>query len=41
MTFMVNQRGPVYQKNLGPKTDKLAPAMTQYDPDSTWQVSPY
>jgi hypothetical protein len=40
MTFIVNQQGRVYQKDLGPKTDELAPAMTQYDPDSTWQVSP-
>jgi hypothetical protein len=40
MTFIVNQQGRVYQKDLGPKTVELAPAMTQYDPDSTWQVSP-
>ena len=40
MTFIVNQQGRVYQKNLGPKTGKLAPAMTQYDPDPSWQVSP-
>jgi hypothetical protein len=36
MTFIVNQEGKVYQKNLGPKTDKLAKAMTTYDPDNTW-----
>ena len=40
MTFIVNQQGRVHQKDLGPKTSKLAPAITQYDPDSTWQVSP-
>jgi hypothetical protein len=40
MTFIVNQRGRVYQKDLGPKTGKLAPAMTAYDPDSSWEVSP-
>jgi hypothetical protein len=40
MTFIVNQQGRVYQKNLGPKTGTLAPAMTTYDPDSSWQVSP-
>ena len=36
MTFMVNQQGRVYQKNLGPKTAKLAAAMRAYDPDATW-----
>jgi hypothetical protein len=40
MTFIVNQQGRVYQKDLGPKTDKLARKMTSYDPDPTWQVSP-
>lgn len=40
MTFIVNQQGRVYQKDLGSKTDKLAPAMNQYDPDSSWQLSP-
>ena len=28
MTFIVNQQGKVYQKNLGPKTAKLAEALT-------------
>jgi hypothetical protein len=36
MTFIVNQQGKVYQKNLGPKTVKIAKAMTAYDPDDTW-----
>jgi hypothetical protein len=36
MTFIVNQRGKVYQKNLGPKTASIAAAVTTYDPDSTW-----
>ena len=40
MTFIVNQQGRVYQKDLGAKTGKLAPAMKRYDPDSTWQLSP-
>ncbi|HUA39189.1 MAG TPA: DUF2950 domain-containing protein [Candidatus Sulfopaludibacter sp.] len=40
MTFIVNQQGRVYQKDLGPKTDKLAPAIKEYDPDPTWQLSP-
>jgi hypothetical protein len=36
MTFIVNQQGKVYQKNLGLKTVKIAKAMTTYDPDDTW-----
>jgi hypothetical protein len=36
MTFIVNQQGKVWQKNLGPKTAALAAAMTTYDPDDTW-----
>jgi hypothetical protein len=37
MTFIVNQNGVVYQKDLGPDTEKIANAMTEYDPDSTWE----
>ena len=37
MTFIVNQDGAVYQKDLGRKTAVLAKAMKEYDPDSTWQ----
>ena len=37
MTFIVNQNGVVYQKDLGPNTEKIANAMTEYDPDSTWE----
>ena len=39
MTFIVNQRGKVYQKNLGPKTPSIASAMTAYDPDATWALT--
>ena len=37
MTFIVNQDGIVYQKNLGPNTDALARAIKAYDPDASWQ----
>jgi hypothetical protein len=37
MTFIINGQGRVYQKNLGENTEKLAAAMTAYDPDQTWQ----
>jgi hypothetical protein len=36
MTFIVNQRGKVYQKNLGPDTMKIAQKMKSYNPDETW-----
>lgn len=39
MTFIVNQQGRVYQKDLGPKTAKIAKKMTEYDPDDSWRVS--
>jgi hypothetical protein len=37
MTFLVDQDGVVYQKDLGEKTAELAKAMKEYDPNSTWQ----
>ncbi len=36
MSFIVNQNGIIYRKNLGPATAKVAPHITQYDPDDTW-----
>ena len=38
MTFIVNQQGKAYQKNLGPKTASVAQAMTTYNPDNTWTL---
>ncbi len=40
MTFIVNQQGRVYQKDLGAATSKIARKMTAYDPDDSWQPSP-
>lgn len=40
MTFVVNQQGRVYQKDLGPKTAKEAAKMDAYDPDPSWHPSP-
>ena len=39
MTFIVNQQGKVYQKNLGENTAKLAPRIEAYNPDATWKVA--
>ena len=38
MTFIVNQQGRVYQKNLGAKTAQIAAAIAEYDPDPTWKL---
>jgi len=38
MTFIVNQNGIVYEKNLGVQTTKLAANITQYDPDESWAI---
>jgi hypothetical protein len=36
MTFIVNQDGVVYQKDLGKKTEALGKSMHEYNPDSSW-----
>jgi DUF2950 family protein len=37
MTFVINQDGTVYEKNLGPQTADLAKQMKAYNPDKTWK----
>jgi DUF2950 family protein len=37
MTFIVDQDGVVYQKDLGKKTDVLAKGMNEFNPDSSWE----
>jgi hypothetical protein len=37
MTFLVNQEGVVYQKDLGPNTAATVAAITRFDPDESWQ----
>jgi DUF2950 family protein len=39
MTFIVNQQGRVFQKDLGPAAAKIAKKIREYDPDPTWKVS--
>jgi hypothetical protein len=36
MTFVINQDGTLYQKDLGPDADALARAMAVYDPGEGW-----
>jgi hypothetical protein len=38
MTFIVNQDGKVYQRNLGEKTSRIARAMKDYNPDGEWTL---
>ena len=38
MTFVVNQWGKVYERNLGPASADHAAAMTEFDPDQDWTV---
>jgi hypothetical protein len=38
MTFIINQQGRVYEKNLGANTAKIAAAMASYDPDPSWKL---
>ncbi|MEK6303355.1 MAG: DUF2950 domain-containing protein [Acidobacteriota bacterium] len=37
MTFIVNQDGVLYQKDLGARTAVRAKTMTRYAPDATWK----
>jgi len=36
LTFLVNQEGAIYQKDLGAQTRELGQAMTQFNPDRSW-----
>lgn len=36
MTFIVNESGVIYEKDLGSDTTKVAETTTIYNPDSTW-----
>jgi hypothetical protein len=40
MTFLVNQDGVVWQRDLGGSTEQVARSITQFDPDSTWTPIP-
>ena len=37
MSFLVNQSGTLYQKDLGEQTGSLAAAITAHDPDQGWE----
>jgi len=37
MTFVVNQWGKVYERNLGPQSTDIAAAITEFDPTQDWE----
>ena len=37
MTFVVNQEGIIFEKNLGKNTRSIAEAITVYNPDKSWK----
>lgn len=37
MTFLVNQDGVVYEKDLGPRTPEIVKTLTRYNRDATWR----
>ena len=37
MTFIVNQSGDVYERDLGPETPQRAAQITLFDPDKEWE----
>jgi hypothetical protein len=37
MTFIVNQDGHIYQKDLGEQTADMALQMSEYNPDKSWK----
>jgi hypothetical protein len=39
MTFIVGEDGTVYEKDLGKKTETVARAMKEYNPNSGWQTA--
>jgi hypothetical protein len=40
MTFLINQDGKLYQKDLGEKTAEIGKKMTAFNPDKTWTLVP-
>lgn len=40
VSFMINQDGVVYQKDLGQNTAVLAAEMTEFNPDASWRRAP-
>ncbi len=40
-SFMISHAGDIFEKDIGPDTDRIARAMVSFDPDSSWtEVDP-
>ena len=39
-TFVVNQQGIVYERDLGPNTEEIVPFIDRFNPDDKWDVVP-
>jgi len=37
MTFIINNDGDVFEKDLGPRTGRIAARMSEFNPDHTWR----
>ena len=37
-TFVVNQQGIVYKRDLGSSTEAIVPFIDRFDPDDKWSV---
>lgn len=37
MTFIINNDGDVYEKDLGPRTERIASRLSEFNPDHTWR----
>jgi hypothetical protein len=37
-TFVLNQQGIVYERDLGPSTEEIVPFIDRFDPDDKWAV---
>jgi len=40
MTFIINQQGRLFQRDLGSKTEAIARGMSEYNPDKSWNLVP-
>ncbi|WP_339525671.1 DUF2950 domain-containing protein [Pseudomonas sp. EL_65y_Pfl2_R96] len=38
MSFMISHEGQVFEKDLGPNSEKLAQSMKRFDPDDSWKM---
>jgi hypothetical protein len=38
MTFIINQRNKIYERNLGSKSGEIAAAMSAFNPDKNWTL---